>query len=507
MLGVMRKTAFVLLLPILLLVLAAAVPLASAHADNGRSIRPDRFGRMFPGLPPAAQPSEALTDAIADLGQPGGLLDAKDPLERGPIDLIVDPALSAGNPNNPNHPAGTTFLGQFIDHDLTLDAGSPLGVPTDPRSVANLRTPRFDLDSVYGGGPWGSPELYDPHDRVKLLVESGGLFEDLPRRADGSAILVEGRNDENLVIAGLHAAFLRFHNHAVDLVRAQGARNPTQVFLRARRLTRWHYQWVVLNEFLPQVVGQERVAEALSERSFFRPTKAFIPVEFQAAAYRFGHSMVRPSYRANLAGDNGTPFFGFIFDPTQFGQPDPDDLTGGSRAPRRFIGWQTFFDFGDGAMRTNKRIDTRISTPLFNLPVGALPGGRGPASLVHRNLLRGLTWSLPSGQSVAAEMGVPALTPSDLSELAGYGLGLESATPLWYYVLKEAEVLEDGLRLGPVGGRIVAEVFVGLLQLDRTSYLNQGPHWRPTLPSRQPGRFTMIDFLTFAGVDPAHRGQ
>jgi Animal haem peroxidase len=283
----------------------------------------------------------------------------------------------------------------------------------------------------------------------------------------------------------LHAAFLEFHNRAVDLVRAAGARSARQVFERARRLTRWHYQWVVLNEFLPQVVGPDRVSEALSRRRFFRPKKPFIPVELQAAAYRFGHSMVRPSYRANLAGDGGAPFFGFIFDPAQFGRPDPDDLTGGSRAPRRFVGWQTFFDFGDGAVRPNKRIDTLISTPLFNLPVGALPGGRGPASLVHRNLLRGLTWSLPSGQSVAAPMGVPALAPNETSELAGYGLGLESATPLWYYVLKEAEVTEDGLRLGPVGGGIVAEVFVGLLQLDATSYLSHtgGQHFPRASPA------------------------
>jgi hypothetical protein len=286
-------------------------------------------------------------------------------------------------------------------------------------------------------------------------------------------------------------------------------REPSQVFGLARGLTRWHYQWVVLHEFLPQIAGQERVSSILKQgRRFFRPRKAQIPVEFQAAAYRFGHSQVRPSYRANLAGDNGSPFFAFVFDPAQFGQPDPDDLTGGSRAPRRFVGWQTFFDFGDGAVRPNKRIDTRISTPLFQLPVGTLPGGGGPASLVHRNLLRGLTWSLPSGQSVARRMGVSALPASALPELAGYGLGLERNTPLWYYVLKEAEVTENGLRLGPVGAGIVAEVFIGLLQLDESSYLSVAPRWRPNvLPSRKKGTFTMVDFLTFAGVDPASRGQ
>jgi len=398
-----------LVLPLMLAAaLLAPAPAALAEDGDDGSVPSDRFGRLFPDLPPASEPSDALTDAIAKLGTPGGPLDAKDALDRGPIDLIAVPSLSD---NNPKHTAGTTFLGQFVDHDLTRDAGSPLGVPTEPGSIENLRTPSFDLDSVYGEGPSRSSELYDPTDRVKLRVErvEEDGFEDLPRRSDDSAIVGDDRNDENLVIAGLHAAFLKFHNHAVDVVREQGTRNPHQVFERARQLTRWHYQWVVLHEFLPQIVGQKRVDQALKLRKFFHPETPFIPVEFQSAAYRFGHSQVRPSYRANLAGDNGGPFFAFIFDPSQFGKPDPDDLTGGSRAARRFIGWQTFFDFGDGEMRPNKRIDTKISTPLFQLPVGTLPGGRGPASLAHRNLLRGLTWSLPSGQRIARQMGAGAV--------------------------------------------------------------------------------------------------
>jgi hypothetical protein len=176
-------------------------------------------------------------------------------------------------------------------------------------------------------------------------------------------------------------------------------------------------------------------------RQFYTPFRdqAFIPVEFQIG-YRFGHSLVRPSYRANLAGDNGQPFFGMIFDPSQEGAADPDDLRGGARAPRRFIGWQTFFDFADGEVKPNKRIDTKISTPL------------------------------------------------------------------WYYILKEAELMEEGLQLGPVGGRIVAEVFIGLLQTDPSSYINVQPDWVP-MRTGNPEDFRMIDFLTFAGVDPASRGQ
>ncbi|HSU77209.1 MAG TPA: hypothetical protein VLI89_09060, partial [Burkholderiales bacterium] len=132
-----------------------------------------------------------------------------------------------------------------------------------------------------------------------------------------------------------------------------------------------------------------------------------------------------------------------------------------------------------------------------------------PTSLAQRNLLRQVTWSMPSGQSIAREMDVEPLAASDLSELGGYGLGLERSTPLWYYVLKEAEVRANGLTLGPVGGRIVGEVIIGLLEHDRGSFLSREPFWQPTLPTLngQPGEFRMIDFLAFAGVDPASRGQ
>jgi hypothetical protein len=519
-LGAVSKGAVALAAP-------AVFGIRPARAQQARPrrfvIAEDRFGRIFPQLAPFAESSNGLEAALLEIGKPGGILDAKDALDRGPVDLIVDLTLSANNPNSGTHTAGTTFMGQFMDHDMTFDLTSRLGQAADPAASPNSRTPAFDLDSVYGGGPQADPELYERVRRgdrsqrgIKFKVESGGLFEDLPRQGN-TAIIADPRNDENLVIAGLQAAFLLFHNKAVDLitsneVKVVDTRNrreePDEVFRRARRLTTWHYQWMILHEFLPLFIGQEMVDSILAGgRKYYTPEAAQIPVEFQGAVFRFGHSMVRPSYRANFTSLSGQPFFGMIFDPAQENNPDPDDLRGGFRARRRFIGWQTFFDFGDGNMRPNKQIDTKISTPLFDLPLAAIatlnPPAEPPTSLPQRNLLRHITWRLPSGQSIAREMKLPALSSEDLKELKDFGNKLDESTPLWYYILKEAEIIEKGIHLGPVGGRIVGEVIIGLLQLDRDSYLADSPRWRPSLPQRNgqvTGDFRMVDFLNFAGV-------
>jgi hypothetical protein len=502
----------------------------------------DRFSRLFPDLPPFVDNNIRVQTALREMGARGGLLDAKDDLSAGPINLIVDPALSVNNPDNPTTTAGVTFLGQFLDHDMTFDAASRLGVATAPERSVNSRTPSFDLDSVYGRGPITDTHLY-ADDRVTFKVENTteGGFEDLPRTATGAAIIPDPRNDEHMILGGMQAAFLLFHNRVVDMLRGSGedlrlsfedvtqaedastatdaeafddfraATRQRILFATARRLVTWHYQWIIINEFLPNIVGSALVNEVLSEgRHYYQPVfgAASIPVEFQMA-YRFGHSVVRPSYRANMAGNGGQPFFAFIFDPAGQGQLDPVDLRGGCRAARRFVGWQTFFNFGGSQaanVRQNKMIDTRISTPLFDLPLGAIASGDPPPSLPQRNLLRHLTWSLPSGQDIARVMGIPPIAPNQLRELAAFGVGFDRNTPLWYYILKEAE-LAGGTHLAGVGARIVAEVFLGLLAADPNPYLTRNPGWQPTLPSRTPGSFSMVDLLTFAGVDPASRQQ
>jgi hypothetical protein len=483
------------------------------RALRGRHvIRPDRFGRLFPELPPFG--GTALNDALAELGKKGGVMDAKDNLALGPVKLITQPAESPDNVDNPKMTAGVTFFGQFLDHDLTFDLNSRLGVPTVPQESPNERTPALDLDSVYGGGPNRSPELYQRSGRgrgvgAKLRIEHGGMFEDLPRTRANVAIIGDPRNDENMMISGFHAAMILFHNKVVDMVAERNRRDePDELYRKARRIVTWHYQWIIVHEFLPTVIGENRVARLLASRERVFPSQVpFIPVEFQGAAYRMGHSMVRPSYRANLNGDvggnpdNGAPaFFGMIFDPAGEGQADPVDLRGFTRAPRRFIGWQTFFKLDEVNFRPNKLIDTKISTALFNLPIPTIAGAKPGdiTSLPQRNLLRHVTWGIPSGQAIAREIGVAPLTSGDLEGVPDPRLA--RSTPLWFYVLREAQLQHRGEQLGDVGANVVGRVFIGLLQLDRDSYLAQDPRWRPTLPSKNSGQFEITDLLTLAGV-------
>ncbi|MDP3522148.1 MAG: heme peroxidase family protein [Hydrogenophaga sp.] len=468
-----------------------------------------KFGRMFPALPAFSMDSPSLRAALLKIGERNGIMDAKDDLTQHPKDLIVSPPLSVNNTDNPDMTAGMTFLGQFLDHDMTLDITSTLEQQVDPEMIENFRVPTFGLDSVYGSGPNGSPHLFDQtvdHGLTTFLTEpnpgsdtisrDGSLKHDLPRNSQGTPLMGDPRNDENLVLSQLQLAFLKFHNAMVAKVKADfGLTHPVEVFLEAQRLVRWHYQWIILHEFLPATIGQPLVDNILSKgRKFYKWRNApYIPVEFSVAAYRFGHSQVRPSYRVNFGPNDASQVFALFFNDNLAVSPVAMDMRGGSRAPNRFIDWQTFFDFGDGRARNNKRIDTRVSSVMFDLP-GLPPGG--PQALCQLNLLRHLTFKIPSGQRVAAAMGLPALPESDLADLKPFNL--HKRTPLWFYVLREADVTADAKRLGPVGGRIVGEVMIGLLQGDKTSYLAQDPDWTPSLGTN--GQFRMVDLLKHAGV-------
>lgn len=279
---------------------------------------------------------------------------------------------------------------------------------------------------------------------------------------------------------------------------------PSILFREAQELVRWHYQWIVIHEFLPLICGQNIVNDIMNDgrRFYYWNREPFIPVEFSVAAYRYGHSQIRPSYRANFGNSSQstpTPFIARIFDLNAAATTDPDDLRGGCRSNRRFIDWGTFFNFQDGDLKPNKLIDTKISSPLFDL-VG-FPAG-DVISLAQRNLLRGVTFNLPSGQRVAHAMRLPVLDQDHFQNLKHYKINLETNTPLWYYILKEAEVEQMGIHLSSVGATIVAEVIIGMIEGDNQSYLSQNPFWKPSLPCFEGYRngkdFTMADLIKIA---------
>ena len=488
------------------------------HADLGESTPQSifydrgRFGRLFPTLPPFAADTNLMRDALVELGAKDGPMDAIDDLSDA-ISLITDPTKSINNPDNATITAGFSFLGQFIDHDMTFDPTSSLARRQDPESIRNFRIPALDLDNLYGGGPVASPHLYDSTvdgGRTTFLIEEitgsaavsiGNTARfDLPRNSQNTALVGDPRNDENLIISQLHLALLRFHNKVLTDIKLELGPGFTlgEIFAEAQRVVRWHYQWLVIHEFLTKTVGSGLVDDVLSNgpRHFRWRNDPYIPVEFSVGAFRFGHSQVRPSYRGNFGTSSTDPtqqFFALLFDPAATDPNDPADLRGRRRAPRRFIDWQTFFDFGDGRARQNKIIDTRLSTVLFDLM--GQPQDE-PTSLASRNLLRNLTMKVPSGQRVAKAMELPILAAADLDDLDTFQL--KERTPLWFYILREAEVTEDGERLGPVGGRIVAEVIIGLIKGDRNSYLRQDPDWTPTYGPN--GSFAMVDLLEVADV-------
>jgi hypothetical protein len=472
------------------------VPPRSTYYAQGR------FGRLFPTLPAFRPDTLEVRDALLKLGEPGGVMDAQDP---------PGPQPNPANPDNQRIPAGFTFLGQFIDHDVTFDPTSSLERQVDPESIANFRTPAMELDSVYASGRAATPYLYDANtNRTKFLVETvpnsdapNQADDDLPRNSQETAIIGDPRNDENLIVGQLHLALLKFHNAVVDHLEAQPT-PPADVFAEAQRLVRWHYQWIVMHEFLPKTVGDDLCMAILDGdggktqdnsfghqrgRKYYNWRNApYIPVEFSVAAYRFGHSQVRPGYsiNANLA----APIFR-----SGDGSGGPGDLRGGKRGPNRVVDWSNFFDFGGDTFQKSRAINTKLSSPLFSLPFFGPNLPTNPSSLAQRNLLRHLTFSVPSGQDVARAMKVDPLSEQDLSGATF----LERSTPLWFYILREAEMTANGEHLGPVGGRIVAEVLIGLLEGDRLSYLRTDPNWTPTLGGTQ-GEFRMVDLLNVAGV-------
>jgi len=482
------------------------------------------FGRMFRALPPADYGDDDNASQTA-LGILGDRMKAKfDPPKDGPDD------------EEGGIPSAYTYFGQFIDHDLTFDPASSLQRQNDLDALVDYRTPRFDLDSVYGRGPDDQPYLYEDGRSFLLGRQLTGAAanpgaRDLPRSAAQSserrrAIIGDPRNDENVIVSQLQGLFLRLHNKLA----ADPERRDWPV-ARLQREVRFHYQWAVLNDFLPTIVDPSvlgQVLPHLGKKTNVHSDKPkldyykvkhepYMPLEFSAAAYRFGHSMVRPGYRLS---ETIGPLAIFTADPAS-----NEGLTGFREFLSNWaIDWNLFMDLQprnpDDTTRTQLayRIDTSLVDPLGNLPASV---ASHPSNLATRNLLRGWRMRLPTGQDVARAMGIVPLKDKEI--LIGKFTGdaddiigsidqmhpaFEENCPLWTYVL--AETIESIVtvktttgekkiktrRLGPVGGRIVAETIVGLLVHDSNSYVAQDPLWTPSLAEN--GTFGLRELIKAA---------
>ncbi|HVG20495.1 MAG TPA: heme peroxidase family protein [Blastocatellia bacterium] len=430
-------------------------------------------------------------------------------------------------------PTAYTFFGQFIDHDITLEKASdrirdlsaadltPIPAADIKKHIVNSRSPNLELDSVYGHNELVKPEDIprDPknNDRLKLgevslpegLLEGKDPFNDLPRlppsndQYDRMALIGDSRNDQNLIVAQLHVAFLRAHNTLVDEYGCN--------FDEARKMLIQHYQWIVLNDFLKRVADPAIVKRVKNEGAeFFTPSQEpiFMPLEFAVAAYRFGHSKVRASYnkynKKQEVAELGQLFIFALFAGHMPGQLKsvPGDWV---------IDWTRFLKADDPRF-FSRPIDTVLAQPLLDLRAhGAtrIAGVSGVSNLAVRNLLRGYMLSLPTGQAVAYAMRSQGITPLTGDEIASVAptaeqralletSGFLDRTPLWFYILAEAAYCGRGFHLGPVGSTIVAEVLIEVMRRSEYSILSD-PFWSPTL-GPHPNEFDLADLLKLAKV-------
>lgn len=425
-------------------------------------------------------------------------------------------------------PAGYTYLAHLLAHDLTFDKtqGMP-GATMQVELLENARTPFVDLESVYGRGPAGGDEALYESDGVRLKLGAvkgarGVKWNDLPRRSDGSAIIVDERNDENLTTAQTLVAFLQFHNKVAGFF-DPGSSGAKAMFAEVRACVVQHLQSIVLHDLLWRLVPDGTYHDVMSNgRKIFCPNglregeRPALPIEFALAAFRLGHSMVRSSYRWNDAKQN-VPLYRLF------------ELTGRNSstgfealAEEWIIDWHNFYDFSmiEGAQRRkeinfSRKIDTRITSHLGRLPAGERAHGE-PPNLAARDLLRGRCFNLPSGQQAARQcyrdygVYVGCLTVDEICAVAEQATrdvlvkhSLHERTPLWFYILAESEVEQNGERLGRLGGRIVMEVLHGLIEFTPNSILRDA-RWRPTLPAIRNDMYSMPDLLHFVAERAPH---
>lgn len=391
-------------------------------------------------------------------------------------------------------------------------------------NIANLRTPVLELDSVYRDGPEGSPYLYDKTRAPGYLLAGPGCA-DLARNAQGTALIGDPRNDENTFIAQLHLQIILFHNGVRRLIEhsnvdAVFGRLPHEIgndFEFARRLVRWHYQWIIVNEYLPLVIDADALAAAhaitgvprltdppppldpafakaaavLSQQTWtdccgHERCGTLIPVEFSGAAFRFAHSQVPGRLDIN---DDLLNHPLFAPRPPAPGAFNPTD---------KIVDWRRFFALGGSTPQLARPLDTFLDPQLFQLPFA--PAGDDQI-LPLRNLIRSeRVYRVPHAGAVANALGLPlGVSPAAQNQLAAAGITAPGDAPLWFYILGEAA--ESGGKLGKIGGLLVAWTLLRLLRCDPGSYVNAPSPWQPVLKVSAQGSFSMADLLQIAASE------
>jgi hypothetical protein len=458
-----------------------------------------------------------------------------------PVQSVVAGEAASAVAGDSRIPAGYTYLAQFIAHDLSFDPTPSLQQRVDVSTLNNLSVPGFDLDCVYGRGPLEQPYLYKQEDgSVRMLLGRvlGSLTaapdkstpRDVPRNVQvdsdnsqpsfsppaGRALIGDPRNDEHVIISQLHAVFLRFHNCLADDLKQELKAEPA--FETVQNQVRWHYQWMILRDFLPRIIDEETYDSVLPHvkagtdihhdppcAPHYKPQGGpYIPVEFTDAAYRYGHSMIRGEYRLN---SNNSPGVGGPF--PILGTNLQSALTGlRAFADTWVVDWGFFFDglpSSSQSLQKALKVNTFFRSELLHLPP-AVTGG-APYSLPERDLDRAHTLRLPSGQQVATALGIDAMSDAMLfKHRPDLAPAFAGKTPLSYYVLAEAEQLREGEKLGPIGGRIVMETMVGLMVASPGSILSMD---KPFQPRKQycnaAGEFGMAELIKAAQADAAPR--
>lgn len=505
--------------------------LSTFRASVGLDTEGSNFGYMFADLQKdPANRLPATSETVLALKQ----------LAKTMTDMDENlPGNGADGPGDSDIPAAYTYFGQFLDHDITFDRdGLAIELLADPglqplpslKGLKNTRSSTVDLDSVYAVPPEardgdrlvvGPVTPLNGNNRPLLRPAGKGDLNDLPRQKrdpnpaiDRAALIGDPRNDENTIVAQLHAAFLKAHNSLVD---------EKRTFDTARRDLILRYQAVVLHDFAKQVCDPAVVDDVLKNGPrFWRVYSAaelFMPVEYSAAAYRFGHSMVRKQYdfNVNFTAEFIATFnelFSFTALSGQIGEVITAD--GFDTLPENWIiEWERFLPLGAAEPQKARLIDPRLTDPLSHLrnTFGVHEGEEFPRGsqarqlapmLAMRNLLRGYLFGLPTGQAVARLMGVEALEHASLlaalptPEMKTAAAPFVQATPLWFYVLAEAGNPNGpaGRHLGPVGSRIVAETLWNLVKHSSVSLLDGGDY-------SEIAGFTLPDLVKLAGRQDA----